>query len=62
LQYKVKPGVVRQETAFMTDERTPAMDAPRQLLAGTQEFTRRVRKAQRGTWFLLVLLAVLPSP
>jgi hypothetical protein len=43
----------------MADERTPATDAPRQLLAATQEFTRRVRKAQRGTWFPLVLLGLV---
>ena len=35
------------------------MDAARQALADTRQLTRRVRHAQRGTWFPLVLLGVV---
>jgi hypothetical protein len=31
----------------------------RQLLTATDELTRRVRKAQRGAWFPLVLLGLV---
>jgi hypothetical protein len=40
-------------------EQTPAHDAPRELLASTQALTRRVRSAQRGTWFPLLLLGAI---
>jgi hypothetical protein len=32
-------------------------DDPRQLLSGTRELTRRVRRTQRATWFPLLVLA-----
>lgn len=41
----------------MTD--VPAPDTPRELLASHRDLTRRVRAAQRGTWFPLVLLGML---
>jgi hypothetical protein len=41
----------------MTEE--PAADTPRQLLATSRELTRRVRQAQRATWFPLVLLGLV---
>src|SRR5262252_1998899 len=34
-------------------------DDPRQLLSGTRELTRRVRKTQRATWFPLLVLAAV---
>jgi len=34
-------------------------DDPRQLLSGTRELTRQVRKAQRATWFPLLVLAAV---
>ena len=34
-------------------------DDPRQLLSGTRELTRQVRKTQRATWFPLLVLAVV---
>lgn len=43
----------------MTDDPAPATDTPRQLLSTTQELTRQVRKAQRGTWFPLALLGLV---
>jgi len=43
----------------MTDEPGHFVDTPRQLLTTAQELTRRVRKAQRGTWFPLVLLGLV---
>jgi hypothetical protein len=43
----------------MTDKQVPTADGPRQLLSTTRELTRRVRKAQRGTWFPLVLLGLV---
>lgn len=45
----------------MTDEPARATDTPRQLLSTTRELTRRVRKAQRGTWFPLVLLGLVAA-
>jgi hypothetical protein len=45
----------------MTDESAPATDTPRQLLSTTQELTRQVREAQRGTWFPLVLLGLVAA-
>ena len=35
---------------------TPAAETPHELLAATQALTRRVRSAQRGTWFPLLVL------
>ncbi|MEU9129943.1 hypothetical protein AB0D08_17845 [Kitasatospora sp. NPDC048540] len=43
----------------MTDASLPASGTPRELLAGLGELTRRVRAAQRGAWFPLLLLGVL---
>ncbi len=43
----------------MTHGSVPIGDSPRQLLTTTQELTRRVRSAQRGTWFPLVLLGLV---
>lgn len=40
-------------------EQGPIADTPRQMLSTAQELTRRVRKAQRGTWFPLVLLGLV---
>jgi hypothetical protein len=34
-------------------------DGPRQLLSGTRELTRQVRRAQRATWFPLFVLAAV---
>lgn len=34
-------------------------DDPRQLLSGTRELTRQVRKTQRATWFPLLVLATV---
>jgi len=34
-------------------------DDPRQLLSGTRELTRQVRRAQRATWFPLFVLAAV---
>lgn len=45
----------------MADESARATDTPRQLLSTTRELTRRVRKAQRGTWFPLVLLGLVAA-
>jgi hypothetical protein len=45
----------------MPDEAARATDTPQQLLSATQELTRRVRKAQRGTWFPLVLLGLVAA-
>jgi hypothetical protein len=43
----------------MADEQVPVADTPRQLLSTTHELTRRVRQAQRATWFPLVLLGLV---
>ncbi len=43
----------------MADEQIPVADTPRQLLSATHELTRRVRQAQRATWFPLVLLGLV---
>ena len=43
----------------MTHEPVPIGSSPRQLLATTQELTQRVRRAQRGTWFPLLLLGLV---
>jgi hypothetical protein len=43
----------------MTEDSGPAAETPQQLLSSTHELTRRVRRAQRGTWFPLVLLGLV---
>jgi hypothetical protein len=43
----------------MADESVPAADSPRELMASVGELTRRVRVAQRGTWFPLLVFAVI---
>jgi hypothetical protein len=43
----------------MTEDSGQAAESPRQLLLGTRELTRRVRRAQRGAWFPLVLLGLV---
>jgi hypothetical protein len=43
----------------MTDMPATPQDGPRELLSATRRLTRRVRQAQRGTWFPLLLFAGL---
>ncbi|GAA0659353.1 hypothetical protein GCM10010193_07730 [Kitasatospora atroaurantiaca] len=43
----------------MTDASVPSPDTPQQVLAGLGDLTRRVRSAQRGAWFPLLLLGAL---
>jgi hypothetical protein len=43
----------------MTDTPMPGSGSPHELLATTRDLTRRVRIAQRGTWFPLVLLGAV---
>jgi hypothetical protein len=43
----------------MADESVSRADGPRELLAGVRELTRRVRVAQRGTWFPLLVCAAI---
>jgi hypothetical protein len=43
----------------MTDDSALSADTARQVLSATEQLTRRVRQAQRGTWFPLVLLGVV---
>jgi hypothetical protein len=43
----------------MTDEPAVPVDIARQALSTTRQLTRRVRHAQRSTWFPLVLLGVV---
>ena len=45
----------------MPDETARAPDTPQQLLSDTRELTRRVRRAQRGAWFPLVLLGLVAA-
>ena len=45
----------------MTEEQVPAAGSPRELLLATRELTRRVRRAQRGAWFPLVLLGLVAA-
>ena len=45
----------------MTEEQVPAAGSPRELLLDTRELTRRVRWAQRGAWFPLVLLGLVAA-
>ena len=47
----------------MTSESAPRPgDDPRELLAGARELTQRVRRAQRATWFPLLVFAAVTSP
>src|SRR5262245_5875208 len=43
----------------MTDESALSADIARQVFSTTEHLTRRVRQAQRGTWFPLVLLGLV---
>jgi hypothetical protein len=43
----------------MTTASVPSPDTPHEVLAGLRELTRRVRAAQRGAWFPLLLLGLL---
>ena len=43
----------------MTDASVPAPGTPQQVLAGLGDLTRKVRAAQRGAWFPLLLLGLL---
>ncbi|MFF4401472.1 hypothetical protein [Streptomyces sp. NPDC001480] len=43
----------------MTDASMPSQGTPHEVLAGLGELTRKVRAAQRGTWFPLLLLGAL---
>ncbi|MEV1012263.1 MULTISPECIES: hypothetical protein [unclassified Micromonospora] len=43
----------------MTHESAPQADGPRELLAAVRDLTRQVQVAQRGTWFPLLVLAVV---
>ncbi|MFI1092030.1 hypothetical protein [Streptomyces sp. NPDC020917] len=43
----------------MTEASVPSPDTPREVLAGLGDLTRRVRAAQRGAWFPLLLLGAL---
>ncbi|WP_433132982.1 hypothetical protein ACQPWW_14595 [Micromonospora sp. CA-240977] len=43
----------------MTDEPVPQTGSPHELLASVRELTRRVRVAQRGTWFPLLVFATI---
>ncbi|MBB4980689.1 MULTISPECIES: hypothetical protein [Streptomyces] len=43
----------------MTDASMPSPGTPRDVLAGLGDLTRKVRAAQRGTWFPLLLMGLL---
>jgi hypothetical protein len=43
----------------MTDRSAASVDAARQVLSTTRQLARRVRRAQRGTWFPLLLLGLV---
>ncbi|MBB5868494.1 hypothetical protein F4553_001873 [Allocatelliglobosispora scoriae] len=43
----------------MTHESVPQADTPQELLATVRDLTRQVRVAQRGTWFPLLVFAVV---
>ncbi|MFD5560869.1 hypothetical protein [Kitasatospora griseola] len=45
----------------MTDASVPVNGTPHEVLAGLGELTRKVRAAQRGTWFPLLLLGGLTT-
>jgi hypothetical protein len=43
----------------MTEASTPSPDSPDEVLASLGDLTRKVRAAQRGTWFPLLLFGVI---
>ena len=43
----------------MTTDSAPSGDDPRRLLSGAHDLMRRVRKAQRATWFPLLVFAAV---
>ncbi|MFI7426956.1 hypothetical protein ACIBPB_08220 [Micromonospora sp. NPDC049836] len=43
----------------MADETVPQASGPQELLATVRDLTRRVRAAQRGTWFPLLVFATI---
>ncbi|MGI5246718.1 hypothetical protein [Dactylosporangium sp. CA-139066] len=43
----------------MADESAPQANSPHEMLAAVRDLTRRVRVAQRGTWFPLLVFAVI---
>jgi hypothetical protein len=43
----------------MTNEQGPRAENPHELLSAVHDLTRRVRVAQRGTWFPLAVLGVI---
>jgi hypothetical protein len=43
----------------MTHKSAPQADSPHELLAAVRDVTRRVRVAQRGTWFPLLVFATI---
>src|SRR5690349_5765303 len=43
----------------MTDESALSPDIARQVYSTTEHLTQRVRQAQRGTWFPLLLLGLV---
>lgn len=43
----------------MTSESVPTADSPRELLSTVRTLTRRVRLAQRGAWFPLLVFAAI---
>lgn len=43
----------------MADETVPPASGPHELLATVRDLTRRVRAAQRGTWFPLLVFATI---
>ncbi len=43
----------------MTHDSVPSANSPRELLTAVSDLTRRVRVAQRGTWFPLLVFAVI---
>ncbi|MEU8002142.1 hypothetical protein AB0B66_13340 [Catellatospora sp. NPDC049111] len=43
----------------MTHESAPQANSPHELLASVRDLTRQVRVAQRGTWFPLLVLAMV---
>ena len=43
----------------MTSESVPPAHSPRELLSTVRDLTRQVRRAQRGTWFPLLVFAAI---
>jgi hypothetical protein len=43
----------------MTEDSAPVTETPQQLLSTTRELAGRVRRAQRGSWFPLLLLGLV---